>query len=129
MAKRKPAPADADANKAYLYAVRMAGKYGLLLGNDPDHHAMIATPEAQRRAQIRRAVLRQCRIEPEDAPKDTQADQAYTEIVDTARAHALITSAYAGNVSIATPETQREDGTRGRVLTMHRMTETAEVAQ
>jgi len=124
---RRTAPDDTHATKAYHWIVKMGRKYGLLLGADTDRRAMIATPHAQRRAAIRRAVLDQCGITYAEAPSDKKADAAYTEIVGPARRNALITSAYAGNASIATPATQRRDGTRGRVLATLRMTETAEV--
>ncbi|MDE2761586.1 MAG: hypothetical protein OXK74_02210 [Gemmatimonadota bacterium] len=120
---RCTAPDCANATKAYRWCVRMGRKYGLLLGADTDNHAMIATPHAQRRASIRRAVLDCCGLARFEAPSDEAADKASTKIADQARRNALITSAYAGNVSIATPATQRRDGSRGRVLAMHRMTE------
>ena len=125
MTTPKPrAPADTDANRMYRRIVEKGRKYGLLLpGADPRNHVMMATPYAQHRIGIRGAVLKQCGIALTDRPSDVTADTVYAELADDARKHALVTSSYAGNVSIATPAAQRRDGTRGRVLTMHQMAE------
>lgn len=128
MTRRQAAPSDADATDAYRRCVRKGRKYGLLLAKDAARRAMIATPHAQRRASIRDAVLDHCGMTRAEASSDEAANAVYAEIMAEAQEHALITSAYAGNASIATPATQRRKGIRGRVLAAHRMTEARGVA-
>ncbi len=58
------------------------------------------------------------------APPDDVCDQAYSQIAEIARNHALIVQAAGGVMTIATPDAQRShEGTRDNVLRMHCMNE------
>lgn len=57
------------------------------------------------------------------APSDQEADKAWDQIVQLARDHCLVISAYGGATILATPTEQRREGLREKVLRMHCMEE------
>lgn len=63
---------------------------------------------------------------PTTAPSDEACGKAWDRIMEVARAHALIVSAYGGVATLATPEEQRNAGIRQWVLVTHVMNETEE---
>lgn len=61
---------------------------------------------------------------PTSAPTDAAADAAYERIMEIAREHCLVVSAYGGVCALATPAAQRGSDLREKVLRMHQRTET-----
>lgn len=53
------------------------------------------------------------------APSDQQAEKAWDQIMELARANALIVDAYGGVATLAVPSEQRKAGIRERVLRAH----------